>query len=226
MSWLQEYELRGDAPEAVKYHAWYYNSGIVGRTSWMGCPIGKYPSDLLIYAELIYRIRPDVLIETGTNYGGSALFFAHCMDVIGHGAVVTIDPFPRADGQERPRHPRITYQRASSLDAFNDAPWWTTMLMQRSPTRRVMVVLDSIHSMGYVLRELDLYAPLVTPGSYLVVEDTNLNGNPVAAHNGPGPWEAVMTFLRSPLGQLFEVDTECGRFGVTANPAGWLRRKP
>ena len=86
-----------------------------------------------------------------------------------------------------------------------------------------MVVLDSDHSQENVLRELEVYAPLVTPGQYLVVEDTNVNGHPVLPEHGPGPYEAVQQFLAGTSD--FEFDPQCERFLFTQNPGGWLRRR-
>ena len=86
-----------------------------------------------------------------------------------------------------------------------------------------MVVLDSDHSREHVLRELELYAPLVTPGCYLVVEDTNVNGHPVSPGFGPGPMEAVGDYLRTT--DDFEVDRGREKFMLTFNPSGYLRRR-
>ena len=85
-----------------------------------------------------------------------------------------------------------------------------------------MVILDSDHTRDHVLRELELYAPLVTPGSYLVVEDTNINGHPVAPEFGPGPMEAVEAFLETT--DEFEVDRAREKLMLTFNPSGYLRR--
>lgn len=226
MSWGAGYALDGNAREAVAFHHYYYNSGIIGRGYWMGHPIGKCPMDLLMYAEVLHTVRPDVLIETGTNAGGSALFFAHTMDAIGHGVVVSLDPLPRDDGKLRPVHPRIEYVPLSSLDAH------AIPTIRRAITRwglapdlvSIMVVLDAVHAADFVLRELTTYAPMVTPGSYLVVEDTNLNGHPIAPTHGPGPMEAVDMFLRSDRGRGFVVDRSCERHGLTMAPGGWLRK--
>jgi cephalosporin hydroxylase len=87
---------------------------------------------------------------------------------------------------------------------------------------RVLVVLDSDHSRDHVLAELRAYAPLVTPGSYLVVEDTNVNGHPVYEAFGPGPMEAVQDFLKER--DDFEVDRSREKFLLTFNPGGWLRK--
>ena len=89
-----------------------------------------------------------------------------------------------------------------------------------------MVVLDSDHSKVHVAKELELYSPLVTPGCYLVVEDTNVNGHPVYRNHGPGPMEALLDFLASGSGRVFERDRlRDHQFGFTFHPCGWLRRE-
>ncbi len=86
----------------------------------------------------------------------------------------------------------------------------------------MMVVLDSDHSRDHVRAELEALAPLVTVGSYLVVEDTNINGHPVLPEFGPGPWEALQEFMEG--NEEFEVDRGAEKFYVTMNPGGYLRR--
>jgi len=126
---------------------------------------------------------------------------------------VDIDPRPG-----RPVHPRVTYLTGSSTDeAILDQ--LRARARGRSP---VMAILDSDHSREHVAAELSLYAPLVTVGSYLVVEDTNVNGHPVLPEFGPGPREAVDAFLAA--NSAFEVDESREKFLMTFNPRGFLRR--
>lgn len=184
-------------------------------TRWLGVSVGKLPEDLWIYQEVIHETRPDVLIETGTAYGGSALFFASLFDLLGRGKVVSVDLYLRGDV---PEHPRIEYVQGSSI-----APDVVDRVRSRVVgADRVMVVLDSDHSASHVLEELRALAPLVTAGNYLVVEDSYLHGRPLVPGFGAGPGEAVERFLREHGG--FEVDRSRERFGVTQNPGGWLRR--
>jgi cephalosporin hydroxylase len=119
---------------------------------------------------------------------------------------------------EWPSHPRIAYLTGSSTSA---------LIVDQVRTRvagasRVMVILDSDHKKDHVLDELRLYSPLVTKGSYLIVEDTNINGRPVFPGFGPGPAEAVDDFLSA--NTAFERDPSRERFLVTFNPGGYLRR--
>jgi cephalosporin hydroxylase len=175
-------------------------------------PCLKCPLDLWIYQEILWEVRPDLVIETGTHLGGSALFLAGVMDAIGHGEVVSIDTAARA----RPAHPRIRYLQGSSTD---DA---TLARVGAEAAASRLVVLDSDHDAPHVAREIALYAPLVTVGSYLIVEDTNLNGNPASPAFGPGPREAVAAFLRE--SDAFEIDRSREKFLMTFNPGGYLKR--
>lgn len=192
------------------------------KTRWLGVPVLKLPSDLWMYQELIWDTRPDLIVETGTDNGGSALFFASLFDLMGtDGRVITVDITRHPDGY--PEHPRIEFITRSSTIPGTLA----TIQSRIRPTDRVMVVLDSDHSEGHVRKELDLYSPLVSPGCYLVVEDTDVNGHPVFRTHGPGPMEALVGFLASAAGHNFESDlTKDEKFGLTFHPRGWLRRVP
>jgi cephalosporin hydroxylase len=199
------------------FHRLYYDSRVwQGRTTWLGVPVAKTPMDLWIFQEIIHRTRPELIIECGTFAGGSALYMAAICDLIGSGSVLTIDIAPVL----MPRHPRVSYLVGSSVDPQ------TYRLVEATTARakRVMVVLDSEHTKDHVLAELNLYSRLVTPGQYLVCEDSNVNGHPVFAEHGPGPAEALDEFLRD-HGQEFEVDRGCEKFLLTFNPGGYLRRR-
>ena len=196
--------------------AYYYAlEDTVFTTSWLGVRTLKFPTDMWMYQELIAEHRPAVLLETGTLWGGSALFFATIFDALGSGRVVTVD----ISAPERPAHPRITYLQGSSTDPEVVAQV-KVLIGDHGP---VMAILDSDHARDHVLAELRVYGGLVTPGSYLVVEDTNVNGNPVLPDHGPGPGEAVAAFLDE--NHEFEIDTQRERFMLTSAPGGFLRRK-
>lgn len=200
------------------FHDLYYN-GPPGqghtflRTSWMGVPALKCPLDLWIYQEILYEIRPDLVIETGTHLGGSALYLAHVLDILGKGEVVTID----IDDAVRPQHPRIHYLQGSSAD-----PELVADGVRGRSRDACVVILDSDHSQAHVSRELEILSPYVTPGSYLIVEDTNINGHPTYPSFGPGPFEALERFLLDH--PEFVVDSSREKFLMTFNPSGFVRR--
>ena len=143
----------------------YGKSGVWFGTFWLGRHVYKCPTDLWMYQEILHDTRPDLIIETGTFSGGSALFLASMCDLIGGGRIVTIDVEPQDD---LPVHPRIKYLAGSSV-----APDILEQVREEaSGDDRVMVILDSDHSKDHVLAELREYAPLVSDDCYLIVEDT------------------------------------------------------
>jgi len=215
-----------------QFHKLYFDSHAVGKawisSSWMGVPLHKCPTDLLTYQEIIYEVGPEVIVETGTLLGGSAYYLASLCDLLGRGRVITIDVDSTEDsiarvqgqaGKVRPDHPRITYFRGSSTS--EDVLLQVKSLIDADD--RVLVILDSDHSKTHVLNELHLYSPLVSVGSYLIVEDTNVNGHPVLPQFGPGPMEAVEEFLTKNMN--FVPDRSREKHFLTFNPCGYLRRK-
>jgi cephalosporin hydroxylase len=188
-------------------------------THWMGFRAFKCPMDMWSYQEILWDTRPDLIIECGTAWGGSAQFFASMFDLFGTGGeIVTIDIASGDQMTGRPTHPRITYLTGSSTDADIVEP----VRRRAASADRVMVVLDSDHSYAHVAAEIATCSPLVTPGCYLVIEDTNVNGNPVLPEWGPGPMEAVDEFLDDT--QSFVRDPAREKFMMTFNPGGYLRR--
>lgn len=184
-------------------------------TKFLGVQTLKYPTDLWVYQEIISETLPDLIIETGTWHGGSALYLATVCDAIGHGRVISVDTDP---GKPLPEHPRLTYLRGSSVDPEVLAKLEHETLSAAG----VMAILDADHSREHVLRELESYSPLVTIGNYLIVEDTNVNGNPVLPEHGPGPGEAVQEFTLADT--RYVVDRSRERLLLTSNPGGYLRR--
>jgi cephalosporin hydroxylase len=210
--------LQGDVID--RFTEAYYDGALFGETRadthWLGVRTDKNPLDLWIYQELLHELRPDLIVETGTAFGGSGLYLASICDLLEHGTVVTVDIIEQ-DG--RPQHERLEYVTGSSI-----APEIVEDVKRRiEPGGTTMVVLDSNHKRDHVLEELRLYAPLVTPGSYIVVEDTILNGHPVSPEFGPGPMEAVDAFLAE--NDEFEVDRRREKLYLTFNRKGYLRRK-
>lgn len=210
------------AQETVdSFHELYY--GATDRTwqdtHWMGLRAFKCPMDMWSYQEILWDTRPDLIVECGTAWGGSALFFASMLDAFGGGGeIVTVDIASDDQMPGRAAHPRITYLTGSSTD-----PGIVDPVRRRAASAdRVMVVLDSDHSYAHVAAEIAAYSPLVTPGCYLVVEDTNVNGNPVLPEWGPGPMEAVDEFLDDT--ESFVRDLAREKFMMTFNPGGYLRR--
>jgi len=184
------------------------------HTYWMGVTTLKCPLDLWIYQEILCEVRPDLVVECGTYRGGSALFLASICDFLGHGEVVTIDVDSLPD---RPFHPRLHYLTGSST-----SPEILRDVVTRAGTGSVLVILDSDHRRSHVLAELRLYRSIVTPGSYMIVEDTCVNGHPLLPDFGPGPMEAIDEFLREAAEYSSDMTRE--KLYLTFNPRGFLRR--
>jgi cephalosporin hydroxylase len=198
------------------FHAMYYadDQRTWNNTYWLGTMVKKCPLDLWVYQEIIHQTRPDLIIETGTCKGGSALFLASMCDLVNHGLVLTID----IETLEVPQHIRIAARiigSSTSSETISRVKHWI------EPDTKVMVILDSDHSKKHVLEELRLYAPLVSKGCYLIVEDTNL-GTDEALPGYRGPAEAVAEFLEG--NNEFIVDRECEKFYLTFNPGGYLMK--
>jgi cephalosporin hydroxylase len=144
-----------DAETVRRFHDLYYRRWSEGSAdtlslSWFGYEVVKCPLDLWIYQELLVRTRPDVVIETGTWCGGSALYIAMLLDHMGHGRVITIDVETRSD---RPEHPRISYVTGSSTD-----PNIIAHVHSSVGSERTMVILDADHHAPIVYDEILAYA--------------------------------------------------------------------
>ena len=203
--------------------------------SWMGRPIIQYPQDLVAVQEIIWDVRPDLIIETGVAHGGSAVFFASLLelnaqcggpknaevwcveiDLLAHNREALVEP---------PMYPRLRIFDGSSVDEKIAA----VIAEKAAKCERVMVILDSNHTHEHVLGELNLYAPLVSVGSYCVVFDTvieDLDGVEFVDRpwgKGNNPKTAVAEFLKS--NDDFAVDYSVDeKLLISAAPCGYLKR--
>jgi cephalosporin hydroxylase len=205
--------LRDEFHKLYFYHG--HPSPVWMNTSWLGIGVTKCPQDLWLYQEILVETKPSTIIELGTLLGGSALFLACVCDLIGTGQVITVDIQERPD---RPVHPRITYITGSSTDA-------ETVNRIRNSIQEpgtTLVILDSDHAKKHVLKELEIYSQFVTKDSFLIVEDTQLNGYPVVPTHGAGPMEAVEEFLST--NKKFVRDATKEKFLMTFNPKGFLKK--
>jgi len=202
-----------------EFHKIYY--GLPGRphswdtSSWLGVHARKNPLDLWMYQELIFKIKPDYVIESGTLFGGSALYLASICELMGKGQVITID----INKKEFPQHKRIRYLTGSSIDEKITSE--VEDIVNYS-LNKILVILDSDHTKNHVLEEMEIYSKFVSKDSYLIVEDTNINGHPVLPEFGDGPMEAVEEFLKKH--SEFIIDSKCEKFLMTFNPKGYLKK--
>ena len=210
--WLQKRTVPAEYHRQLLQHTNGYSD-----ITWLGMPIWQPIPDLWTLQETIAEVKPALLIECGTYKGGSSYFFAQLFDLMDHGRVITVD----ITKQHNLSHPRITY-------LIGDCAGEAIVSQIRAETAKtdgpVMVVLDSDHSAPHVSRELAAYGPMVTPGSYLHVQDGAVDTVDVYASQRPGPLVAIDAFL--PAHPEFEVDeARVSRFLFTHHPKGWLKRR-
>lgn len=198
--------------------------------TWLGRPVIKFPADILVMQEIIWREQPDLIIETGIAHGGSIIFSASMLELIGgDGLVLGIDidirKHNRAEIERHPMMKRIRMIEGSSVSEETLA----LVRAEAAKRRKVMVFLDSLHTHEHVARELALYAPLVTVGSYLVLPDTFIEYFP-KGYYADRPWDVgnnPMTALREFLKQNsnFEIDRQvCNKLMITEAFDGYLKR--
>ncbi|HXA86115.1 MAG TPA: CmcI family methyltransferase [Candidatus Dormibacteraeota bacterium] len=212
-----------DASAAEKYHTWYYNTKGWERTSWMGVTTYKSPADMWNYQEILFSLKPALVIEFGTAFGGSALFFASVMRQIGNRfKIFSVDiNFERVDKKAK-LDSDIELLTMSSTNERVAAR--VTELRHEFPGP-AFAILDSDHRKNHVLQELKTLRPLLVPGDYMIVEDSNINGHPVLPGWGPGPFEAMEEYFRSfPDDYGHDIERE-NKFGFTFAPNGFLIRR-
>jgi cephalosporin hydroxylase len=197
------------------------------EVTWLGIPIIQLPEDILMVQELIWKNRPDVIVESGVAHGGALILYASLLELLGRGRVIGIDieirKYNRLAIESHPASRRIALIEGSSTDAST----FEAVRGRIQPGESVMVMLDSNHTRDHVRAELELYAPLVGPGGYVVVFDEVMpmvadapNGKP--SWDSDNPLEAVRDFLAGHPD--FEPDLGYERLGTTYCRSGFLRR--
>lgn len=226
-------------PEAFELvsRAWLrvgWDAKYVYRFTWLGRPIIQLPEDIVRLQELVFRVRPDVVVETGVAHGGSLVLYASVCEAVGHGQVIGVDVELRAQNraaiESHPLSKRITLIDGNSVEAGTFARVREAI----GDARRVLVILDSKHTKEHVLEELRTYSALVSRDSYMVVADaimSDLAGAPRTSDDWSwnNPFAAVEEFLaendafvREEPALLF--DESSVRTAVTYFGGGWLRR--
>jgi len=198
--------------------------------SWMGRPIIQYPQDMIAMQEIIWQVKPDLIIETGIAHGGSLIYYASILELMGHGEVLGVDIDIREHNKiEIEKHPmfkRISMIQGSSIDAAIV----DEIKKHAEGKKKILVCLDSNHTHDHVSSELEMYAPFVSVDSYLVVFDTIVEDLPDGYFSQKRPWgvsnnpkTAVASFLKT--NSNFVVDNAIdNKLLISVAPGGYLKR--
>ena len=199
--------------------------------TWMGRPIIKYPSDIIIHQEIMWKLKPDLVIEMGIAHGGSIILSSAMMKMMDiKGEVVAVDIDIRKHNSKliksHPMYNRITMYEGSSID-----PKIITKIKKHTKNKKcVLVILDSLHSHSHVYEELKAYAPLVTIGSYCILPDTFIEFFPKGYYSKNRPWDVgnnPYTAMKQYLNEtnLFKIDKSLtNKAMITETIDGYLKR--
>lgn len=198
--------------------------------SWMGRPIIQYPQDMIAMQEIIWEVKPDLIIETGIAHGGSLIYYASLLELIGNGEVLGIDIDIRAHNKaEIEKHPM--YKRIKMIEGSAISEETLSQVKSAAAGKqKILVCLDSNHTHAHVLKELEMYAPFVSIGSYIVVFDTIVEDLPENYFNQQRPWgignnpkTAVYDFLKTTSDFVIDESID-HKLLISVAPEGYLKR--
>lgn len=234
---------------AAKFTSAYIDKNLMFDNHYLGVEIWQNPFDMWVFQQMITELKPDVIVETGTAHAGSTLFFATILEKINPDArIITIDINPEIDKNISKARSYPVFNRMVSLIKGDSVSANTIIQIHalidkakqdKSETNElagsqelvVLVTLDSLHSAKHVLKELQLYSQFVSPGSYIVVQDTIIDQKkkyfdwfvaPWAEDSEAGPAQATRTFLKQ--NQDFQSDNQWEKYYFTFYPGGFLKR--
>ena len=194
---------------------------------WFGVPIIQTPEDIVLMQELMYELKPDVIVEIGIAHGGGAIFYASLLELLGRGKVIGVDIEIRKHNREvLEKHP--FFKRIELLEGSSITTTMVEEVKKKIPAgATVLVCLDSNHTRDHVLKELQLYSPLVSSGSYIVVFDTMTSelaeaGAADSMYLNNGPLEAIHLFLQE--NDCFQIDKSYNKLVIGQANNGFLKR--
>jgi len=205
----------------------YVNSRLTHEVTWMGVPIIQFPQDICMMQELLWKVRPDVIVECGIAHGGSLVFYASLMELMGKGRVIGVDVEIRHHNRLAINNHVMTH-RIELIEGSSIDPQTAQKVKDRiQGAKKVMVVLDSNHSKEHVAQELKIYSDMITEGSYLVAMDgaqALVWDIPLAkpGWRDDNPLVAIEEFIKQD--KRFVIDGQYNRLKVTSCPKGYLRR--
>jgi len=202
------------------HYIWWQSKDTWPRNKFLGYEILQCPFDLQIYQELIFSSKPEFILQTGICGGGSIVYFSSILDIMGASndiKVIGVDIELSKEAKEIKNDRVILFEGSSTSDEV------VSKIKDYTQGKKGIIILDSDHSETHVSKELSIYKDFVQKGCYLVVEDTNLNGNPVHPNFGPGPYEAVKKFLLE--NKDFRQDNQLWKRNLFSfHQYGWLVR--
>ena len=202
------------------HYIWWQSKDTWPRNKFLGYEILQCPFDLQIYQELIFSSKPEFMLQTGICGVGSIVYFSSILELMGTSndvKVIGIDIELSKEAKEIKNDRVILFEGSSTSDEV------VSKIKDYTQGKKGIIILDSDHSETHVSKELSIYKDFVQKGCYLVVEDTNLNGNPVHPNFGPGPYEAVKKFLLE--NKDFRQDNQLWKRNLFSfHQYGWLVR--
>ncbi len=220
-------DIRELEEAAIKWAKVSAENRLSYEIDWLGVPIIQTPEDMILMQELIFKIQPDFIIETGVAHGGSLIYYASLLELLGKGKVIGVDIEIRGHNRRvievHPMCKRIELLEGSSVS--DETIEKITKIVPKNS--KVIVCLDSNHTKEHVLKELQLYNNFVNPGSYIVVFDTITSkmarlGACEKSYINNGPKEAVEYFLK--VNDNFEIDKHYNKLYISYSPNGYLKR--
>jgi len=232
------YPLASDSGFSLVSDAWLragYDCKYSYGFTWFGRPVIQLPEDMIRVQEIVWQLKPDVIVETGVAHGGGQTFFASLCEAMGRGRVIGVElelrPDNRAALDAHPLRPLITL-----IDGSSTAP--DVVAKVRGEIKKgetVLIVLDSNHTADHVLKELEVYGPMVTPGSYIIATDGVMHRLAGTPHSRPdwqhnNPFRAIGEFLKAhpefeSINPPPPFNKGCVTTPITYWPSGYLRRK-
>ncbi len=216
-------ELRQKIYSAIGKYRYTYNF------NWLDRPIIQMPEDILMMQEIIFQVKPDLIIETGIAHGGSLIFSASMLEILGHGEVVGVDIDIRQHNREKIEGHHLSNRIKMIEGSSIDKNVISQVYKEAEGKEKIIVFLDSNHTHDHVLKELQAYSSLVSQNSYLVVFDTGIEDMPKGSYpdrpwdKGDNPKTAVWEFLNT--NNSFEIDKDIdNRLMFSVAPDGYLKR--
>lgn len=216
LPYKSEYRNRWQSMTLDEWILYHQKNIVFDKCTWMGVRTLKNPLDIWIYQEIIHTVKPDVILEIGTANGGSALYFAHLLDLLDKGKVVSID--------KEMNNCLVKHSRITLIEGFSQDPQVIEKVYEICREKTVLIVHDGSHLKEDILKDLNNFKDLVSIGSYFIVEDGVMDiyeSEHFKAYKD-GPLAATEEFVAS--NPNFVVDTDCERYIVTYNPRGYLKR--